>query len=54
MINQLNHGKIKGIIEILINPTLFFIKTLQDEESAVAASGGRGVYSSSKKETSQY
>jgi len=28
----MNHAKIRGLIEVLISPTLYFVKTLQDEE----------------------
>jgi len=32
-LSKINHSKIRSLIEILIMPTLFFIKTIQDEEN---------------------
>jgi hypothetical protein len=35
MISRLNHARIKGIVEILINPTLYFIKQILDENASM-------------------
>lgn len=46
MISRLNSQKIRGVVEILINPCLYFIKQIQDEEAQF--NGGLGLISSNK------
>ena len=40
MINRLNHTKIRGMVEILINPILYFIKSAFDLEANLGVYGG--------------
>jgi hypothetical protein len=44
----MNHDKISSLVDILINPTLFFIKRLQDEEVQAGKFTFGGVHSSNK------
>lgn len=44
MISRLNSQKIRGVVEILINPCLYFIKQIQDDEAHFSG----GINSSNK------